>query len=236
MRILAIDTATEACSAALWQDGAVLSRFQNVGRTHTEVLLPMVHELMAEARCAFSQLDGIACGVGPGSFAGVRISVGFVKGLALALDRPVVGVSSLAMLARGAIRAGARDVLAVIDARMGEVYSGAFAASAQGQPCQAMVETVCLPARVSLPGKGSWVGVGSGWNTYREVLIRAIGITPDSVDGVALPRAEDALALALPRFESNLAISADQLTPSYLRDKVALTLLEQAKLRKDNQA
>lgn len=233
MRILALDTATEACSVALWQDGQVLARFENAGRSHTERLIPMVRQLMAESGQGFAQIDGIACGVGPGSFAGVRIGVGFVKGLALARDLPVVGVSSLAMLAQRMIAQGAPRVLAVIDARMSEVYFGAYGADARGLAQPLMPETVCAPAALPLPQAGAWAAAGTGWGSYPDMLRAAAGISLDAVEGAALPAAAEALSLALPLFQDGQAVSADLLVPSYLRNKVALTLIEQANLRAD---
>ena len=104
MKLLALDTATEACSVALWLDGRIEQRYEAVGRGHSQRLPQMLQELLVDCGVAAGQLDGIACGIGPGSFAGVRIGVGFAKGLALGLDRPVLPVTSLAMLAQGAIR------------------------------------------------------------------------------------------------------------------------------------
>lgn len=234
MKILALDTATEACSAALWSDGEVRSRFENAGRNHTERLMPIVQELMAESGCQFSQLDGIACGVGPGSFAGVRIGVGFVKGLALALDLPVVGVSSLAMLAQHAILHGATQVLSVIDARMHEVYFGAFVKTQQGLAQALMPEGVSAPDAIPQPPQGTWVGVGTGWGAYPEMLKKIINVELVVTQGDALPRAIEALTLALPQFKAGHTISADELAPVYLRNKVALTLAEQADLRRRN--
>jgi tRNA threonylcarbamoyladenosine biosynthesis protein TsaB len=231
MRLLAIDTATEACSVAFWHDGQTVSRFESAGRTHTQRLLPMVQALMAEAGCAFSQLDGLVCGVGPGSFAGVRIGVGYVKGLALALDRPVLGVSSLAMLAQAAIESGATQVLACIDARMNEVYWGSFERDADGLARASGAARVAAPEAVRETRAGPWHAVGTGWATYGEVLRAQVDAAIAQVDGTALPHAQCALRLARPRFEQGLGIRADALEPLYLRDKVALTLEEQARLR-----
>lgn len=233
MNILAIDTATEACSVALWNGHEVLARFENAGRSHTERLMPMVEALMADSGMSFAQMDGIACGVGPGSFAGVRIGVGFVKGLALARDLPVVGVSSLAMLAQREIGQGAAQALAVIDARMSEVYFGAYGKDAQGLAVAVMPETVCAPAALPHPPAGVWAAAGTGWGTYPDMLKEA-NIELKLVRGDALPAATEALTLARPLFESGKAGSADLLTPVYLRNKVALTLLEQADLRRRN--
>lgn len=231
MRLLALDTATEACSVALWQDGEILERFELAGRSHTQRMLPMVHGLMAEAALAFSQLDGLVCGVGPGSFAGVRIGVGFIKGLALALDRPVAGVTSLAMLAQAAIDAGASQVLAAIDARMHEVYFGTFAKDSDDLARATMSAQVGAPDQVAVAGAGSWTALGSGWASYETMLRSSIAGTIGSIDGAALPRASAALQLALPVFLTGVAPAADELAPVYLRDKVALTLIEQIELR-----
>ncbi|HSW14866.1 MAG TPA: tRNA (adenosine(37)-N6)-threonylcarbamoyltransferase complex dimerization subunit type 1 TsaB, partial [Solimonas sp.] len=220
MKILALDTATEACSVALHADGRIVEQFETAGRSHTERLMPMLQALMAQQGLAFTQLDGIACGIGPGSFAGVRIGVGFVKGLALALDRPVVGVSSLPALALRAIRGGAGQVLAAIDARMNEVYWGAYRVGEDGLPVALLPETVCAPAEVPPAGAGDWHAVGTGWAAYPDLLRAAAGIEPKSVVADALPHAEDILRLAQPVFAAGQAISADALLPAYLRNKV----------------
>lgn len=230
MKLLALDTATEACSAALWLDGQMLSRFERVGRSHTQALPAMVHALMAEGGCAFTQLDGLVSGVGPGSFAGVRIAVSYVKGMALALDRPVLGVSSLAMLAQGQIAAGASEVLAAIDARMNEVYWGHYRANAQSLAQQVEAERVCAPDAVP-PVKVSAVATGSGWGSYEAALRAACSAQLVRVEAQALPAAAEALQLALPAWTAQRFHSADQLEPTYLRNKVALTLAEQQELR-----
>jgi tRNA threonylcarbamoyladenosine biosynthesis protein TsaB len=235
MKLLALDTATEACSAALWIDGRVAERFDNAGRSHTEQMMPMVQGLMAEASLPFAALDGLVCGIGPGSFAGVRIGVSYVKGLALALDRPVVGISSLPTLALPALDAGATRVLVAIDARMNEIYWGAYARGDDGLPIPLQAEGVCppsdLPSLATLGGAGEWVAVGSGWAAYGELLRPAAAQPLLQIDGSALPHAADALRLAIPQFEQGRATSADELTPAYLRNKVALNLIEQAALR-----
>ncbi len=232
MRCLAIDTATEACSAALYIDRRVLARFEHAGRTHTERLMPMVHALMAEAGIGFAQLDGYVCGVGPGSFAGVRIGVGYVKGLALAVDRPVAPVSSLASLALPLLRAGHAWVLAAIDARLDEVYLGEYAAGPDGLPQALTAERVCAPADARATLIGAYAAAGSGWDRYPEVLQLATGIVPAIVCGDALPRAEDALAIGVPQLQGGQGIAADALVPAYLRNKVALTLDEQRARRR----
>lgn len=230
---LALDSATEACSVALWLDGRVLERHERVDREHTQRLLPMLKSLLAEGGLAFTQLDGMACGIGPGSFAGVRIGVGVAKGLALANDVPVVGVSSLAMLAQGAMRRpSVQRVVAVIDARMREVYAGAYLRGVDGRAESCEADRVC-PADQLAPLQGTgWIGVGSGWGPYRVPLGIALGVEVGEVDAPALPTAADALTLAVAALAAGRGRSADTLVPAYLRDRVALTLQEQVAARR----
>ncbi len=230
---LAVDTATEACSVALSVDGAVRARFEPMQREHTQKLLPMIEQVLAGAGKSVAQLDGIVCGIGPGSFAGLRIGLGVVKGLALARDLPVAGVSSLAMLAQRAMRLeGATQVAAIIDARMNEVYFGAYRRDAAGLAAVLLADRVCAPEGVPALGAGGWRGVGTGWGRYEGVLRQAAGGTLEGIDGGALPHAEDALALGVPVLAAGKGASADALAPAYLRDRVALTLEEQAALRR----
>jgi tRNA threonylcarbamoyladenosine biosynthesis protein TsaB len=231
--VLAVDTATEACSVALSFDGAVREIFEPMQREHTQKLMPMIHALLAEAGCSVGQLDAIVCGIGPGSFAGLRIGLGVVKGLALARDLPVVGVSSLAMLAQRALRqGGAGQVAAIIDARMNEVYFGAYRRDAAGRAVSVLADRVCPPGEVPRLPEGDWHGAGTGWGRYEAVLRPVLGGTVIGVDGAALPHAEDALALGLPMLEAGGGQSADTLAPAYLRDRVALTIQEQLSLRR----
>ncbi len=133
MRILAIDTATEACSAALWNDGTLSAHFEICPREHTQRILPLVQEVLTESGTTLSELDALAFGRGPGSFTGVRIGIGIAQGLALGAELPMIGVSTLATMAQGAWRkTGATRVLAAIDARMGEVYWAEYQRDEQG--------------------------------------------------------------------------------------------------------
>ena len=230
---LAVDTATEACSVAIAVDGAVRERFEPMQREHTQKLLPMIQAVLADAGKSVAQLDGIACGIGPGSFAGLRIGLGVVKGLALARDLPVVGVSSLAMLAQRALRqAGSSHVAAVIDARMSEVYFGTYARDAAGLASVVLADRVCPPEQVPQLGEGPWIGAGTGWGRYEAVLRAAVRAPMARLDPAALPHAEDALALGIPRLVAGQGQSADTLAPAYLRDRVALTVQEQLSSRR----
>ena len=124
MKILAVDTALGACSAALLEKDRVLARrFAAMERGHAEALAPMVEELMREARLAFQALDRLAVTVGPGTFTGQRVGLAFMRGMRTALGKPLVGVTSLAAMAEQArAETGASCAAAIHDARRGEVY------------------------------------------------------------------------------------------------------------------
>ena len=226
MKLLAIETATEACSVALWLDGEVRERFEVAPRRHTELVLPWAEELLAEAGIARSQLDAIAVGRGPGAFTGVRLAVALAQGIALALDRPVLPVSTLAALAYPA-RGGAGDVLAAIDARMGELYLGWFRAEGRGLHAVGP-EWMAPPQDVDIDA-AAIVGVGSGFAAAEGALAEALVAKLVLCDPLALPHAADLARLAALDFEAGRAIAPDLLEPAYLRDKVALTLAEQKK-------
>ncbi|HUS24639.1 MAG TPA: tRNA (adenosine(37)-N6)-threonylcarbamoyltransferase complex dimerization subunit type 1 TsaB [Candidatus Binatia bacterium] len=230
---LALDTATEACSAAVWLDGAVRERFEIAQRGHTQRLVPMIRELLAECGRDPGALDAVVCGVGPGSFAGVRIGVGVAKGLALARGLPVVPVSSLAMLAQRQVQAGATHVACAIDARLGEIYLGAYRAE-HGLAVALQPDRLSTAEAAGALPAARWHAAGTGWAAAGVALRVATGIDPVACDGAALPRALDALALALPRLAAGETLGADALVPAYLRDKVALTLEEQSALRRSN--
>lgn len=216
--LLALDTATEACSVAVLHDGKVLSHYEVIPRLHAQKLLPMIKQIMADIGAPLSAIDAIAFGRGPGAFTGVRIAIGVVQGLAFGLDRPVLPVSTLAVLAQGAFRAhGAQQVAAAIDARMDEVYWGCYAETAGEMRLQGQ-EAVLAPEAVALPGaaSGEWFGAGTGWG-YAERL----AVKPTAFDAAALPHAQDLLELARFAWARGEAMPADMAQPVYLRDKVA---------------
>lgn len=228
MKLLAFETATEACSVAVWIDGEVHERFDVVPRRHAELALPWAEALLAEAGVAKSQLDAIAVGRGPGAFTGVRLAVALAQGIALALDRPAVPVSTLAALA---MRAPRSKVLAAIDARMGEVYAATFVRDDDGLLATG-AERVLPPSAVSLPdGDAGWQGVGTGFGAAEGLLASNLAPQLASVDAQALPRASDVARLAALAFSRGETVAPERLEPAYLRDNVALTLVEQAALR-----
>jgi len=218
VKLLAIDTATDACSAALFIDGELRERFEIVPRAHTELILPMIDTLMAEAGIVISQVDAMAFGRGPGAFTGVRIAVGVTQGIAFGADLPVIPVSTLAALAQGA---AADNVLAALDARMGEVYWGAYQRNAAGLMMQVGEECVAAPGDVPCPpGNDDWQGAGSGWGIYDAVLSERCEGQVASWDAMGFPHARDVAVLGVAGYEAGLGVNAEQALPVYLRDKV----------------
>lgn len=217
MKLLALDTATEACSAAVWVDGNVLERYELAPRRHAVLILPMIEAVLAEAGLSAGQLDAIAVGRGPGAFTGVRIAMGIAQGIAFAADRPVAPVSTLAALALGAARAtGEARIAAALDARMSEVYWGLYAVN--GYETELLgEERVCVPEAVAaLPG--AWFGVGSGWAVYAEALAQRLTVSGWRSD--CYPRAGDIARLAATPSQRGAWVVAEQALPVYLRDRV----------------
>ena len=223
--LLALDTATEACSVALLHDGKVLSHYEVIPRLHAQRLLPMIQALLAQAGVELSDVDAIAFGRGPGAFTGVRIAIGVVQGLAFALDRPVLPVSNLAVLAQRALREhGARQVAAAVDARMDEVYWGCYR-EVDGEMRLVGEEAVMPPEQAVLPAdaSGDWFGAGTGWGYGERLAVPLVG-----QDAQMLPHAEDLLTLAMFAWQRGEAIVADDAQPVYLRDKVATPKMPKA--------
>lgn len=226
MNILAIETATESCSVALLCGAALHDRTELAPRRHAELVLPMAEQLLADAGITRAQLDGIAMGQGPGAFTGVRLAVSVAQGLALALDLPVVPVSSLAALAMQAPRNGAAT-LAVIDARREEIYAAAFGATADGLVEPLGTEDVLRASSLILPRAVAWNVLGTGWSAYGEALRQCLPAPPRWADGARYPQARDVARLAAPLLAAGKGVAPEHALPVYLRDKVALTLEEQ---------
>ncbi|MDV7023818.1 tRNA (adenosine(37)-N6)-threonylcarbamoyltransferase complex dimerization subunit type 1 TsaB [Atlantibacter subterranea] len=223
MRILAIDTATEACSVALQDNDITHAHFELCQREHTQRILPLVQTLLNQCAVSLSQIDALAFGRGPGSFTGVRIGIGIAQGLALGAELPMIGVSTLATMAQGAYRkTGATRVLAAIDARMGEVYWAEYQRDEHGVWHGEHTEAVLKPEAVNarlMELSGEWATVGTGWQAWPEM---ANGSSVTLVDGgIQLPAAEDMLPLAARDFEQQKTVPVEQAEPVYLRNEVA---------------
>jgi len=222
VHLLAIETSTPACSAALWLDGDVLERYALAPRQHAALMLPMIESLLLEAGITVPQLDAIAFGRGPGSFTGVRIAASVVQGIAFAADLPVVPVSTLAVLAQGGMRlTDGRQVMAALDARKAEVYWGCYTDAGTGTVALQGEECVCAPAAVPRPEGNDWVGVGSGWEAYGDELMQRVGEQVVRVLPDIEPRAADVARLGSHDFRQGKTVSPEAAVPVYLRNNVA---------------
>jgi len=225
MRVLALDTATEACSVALLSGDEFISRSAEGGRSHAQLVLEMVEAVLAEAEVSLSMLDGIAASIGPGAFTGVRISVAVAQGLAFGAGLRVVPVGTLEALALQAVQSGGQLALACLDARMGEVYWGCFAADLARGLIASCPSSVGPPESVVLPAPGAYRGIGRGFGAY-PALAALPGLELDPKDSTALPNAREFARLGALRLQRKEGIDPADLSPLYLRDKVALTEAE----------
>lgn len=221
MWILALETSTELGSCALWRDGQLAERNCPAGRPHSETLLPLVREMLAEAGITVGQLSAIAFGVGPGAFTGLRVACGAAQGLAIAGNLPLIPVGSLETLAAAS---GAEQVLALLDARMGEVYSARYRRSSDGHVLDGEIR-VSTPADIDLPETGGWLACGNAPAVYPDLAQRLLA------GGFALqaglqPTAAIVAAVAAPRMLRGEGIDPALAAPLYIRDKVAKTVAE----------
>ncbi len=234
MKILALDTATEACSVALFLDGQLTQQYAVIPRRHAAELLPMVRRVLAEADINLNSLDAIAFGRGPGSFTGLRIAAGAAQGLAFGADLPVVPVSTLAAIAlRAHMQTGAMEILACLDARIDEVYwaslrvenfNGAHekneSASAPDALYFVQEESLCAPEALMLAESSpKYFAAGNGllyFQRFPETTKKMI----TAMDEMILPHAGDMAVLAVAEVRSGRCLPAHEAIPLYLRDKV----------------
>jgi tRNA threonylcarbamoyladenosine biosynthesis protein TsaB len=222
MKILALDTSTEYLSLALVLDGKAFVRDLHAGQTHSQRILPLLRELLDEAGVELSQLDGIAFGAGPGSFTGLRIGCGVAQGLAFGASLPVIGVSTLQALAQAS---GVDKVIACLDARMGEVYHAAYELRDKAWH-EVIAPGLYKPDAVPPIRGNGWVGSGSGWKVYGELLAaQYAGQLADTIPD-AYPHALAIAQLAVPLFEAGQGRPAAEAAPIYVRNKVALKTSE----------
>lgn len=220
--ILAVETATDACSAALFINGEIRQLLELAPRQHVALIMPFIDELLAESGIRPQALDAVAFGRGPGSFTGLRIAAGIAQGIAYGADVPVVPVSTLAALAQATVTQYQADaVLAALDARMQEVYWGTFVTGAAGLVELEGEERVCSPEAVSCLRRDDWVAAGEGWSSYRDALVNSLGFEPGRCDENLRPQAAGVARLAAAAFERGEAIAPELAIPVYLRDRVA---------------
>lgn len=220
MNILAIDTATESCSAALLHGDEILERVTIAPRGHADLILAMAQELLEEAGLAIGQCDALALDYGPGAFTGVRIGTSVAQGIAYAMDLPVVGISSLAALAQGLFReSGCMRIIAAIDARMDEVYWGSYRIE-EGLARPVAEEGLFKPQQVPTLEGDEWHGVGSGWHSYRQPLVDRYPRQLARIEAMRYPQAADIARLASPLVATGCGAQPSSLAPVYLRNEV----------------
>ncbi|GAB4393069.1 MAG: tRNA (adenosine(37)-N6)-threonylcarbamoyltransferase complex dimerization subunit type 1 TsaB [Gammaproteobacteria bacterium] len=227
MKLLAIDSATAACSVALLVDGAIQQRFAIAPQQHLDQLLPMAETLLADAGLSWASLNALAFGCGPGSFTGLRIAASIIQGLALASDLPVLPVSDLQALAQGAYRRNPAidKCLVAWDARKAEVYWGQFnlqnVEHSGGKLMQLLdAELVSQPAHLPSISDDAWCAVGNGWQEYASALEARFASRIKWRDIDSYPEAYDIVTLAAYQYHLGLAVSAESAWPIYLRDNV----------------
>lgn len=224
--LLAIDTSTEACSAALMHAGACVWRFEKTANNHTALLLPMISDLLAQATLSITAIDVIAVTRGPGSFTGVRIGIGIAQGMSLGLNKPVYEISTLQAIARSSGLTGRISV--AIDARMQEVYTAVFDCDQENTMLVGQ-EVLCSPVQLAeslLPFQDHPLKlVGSGWDVYHSQLQKPHRWQHFPMQ---LPHAKAVAELAHSACLKGVeGVVAHDVTPIYLRDKVA----EKAKVK-----
>ena len=228
--ILSIDTSGTCCSVALGLDNKHLIRRAETPREHVRLVLPMVDELLAEAAIPLAALDAIAFTHGPGSFTGLRIGFGVVQGLAFGADLPVIALSTLQVLAQTAIHreclANGTIVIPALDARMGELYWGAYqVCNGVAQPLTS--DGLCPQKAISLPPLDALasdpliIGAGDGWQYQAKLRSADKCITLDQIHPDIGPDAEDLLTLAIPAFQQGMTSAIENVEPVYLRNTIS---------------
>ena len=222
MKLLAVETSTDACSAALFINGEIQEKFALAPREHTKLILPMIDALMADAQLKPQQLDAVALSRGPGSFTGVRIAGGVVQGIAFGADLPVVPVSTLAAIAQDFFNRRDKAELAftAMDARMGEIFWAAYQRNHLGLAELVGTESVTPATEIIFPDRTGF-GVGSGWAVFADALNSRLGSRVLGVESDVWPRAAAIAQLGAYGFANGLAVAVEQAMPVYLRDNVA---------------
>jgi len=216
MKLLAIDTSSNACSVALCVDDKMHELHKIVPMQQSQMILPLIEEILDNAKIKLNQLDALAFGCGPGSFTGVRIAASVMQGLAYATNLPLIKISSLAAVAQNAYELyGWKKIAVAMDARIKEVYWGTYLAKENGLITLQGEEIVCPPENIPIPSDANWYGAGNAWEVY------SLPFKPHELDVELLPKASSIISLAKEKFQQKDWIQAEEAVPSYLRDKVA---------------
>jgi tRNA threonylcarbamoyladenosine biosynthesis protein TsaB len=219
MKILAIETSTTACSVALLIEDEIKFLHKIAPMQQAKLILPMINDILESNNIKLNQLDALAFGCGPGSFTGVRIAISVMQGLAYASQIPLISISSLAAVAQAAYTdLGWKKLLVAMDARINEVYYGAYQINEHGLAYLIGEETVCPPQQVKFSEENDWYGVGNGWQVYHEQLAKQ----PVAIDDTRLPLATAVALLAKQKHQERDWVSPAEALPVYLRNNVAI--------------
>jgi tRNA threonylcarbamoyladenosine biosynthesis protein TsaB len=225
--ILAIETSTEVASAAILNERGLFSRESAGVHTHSEAILPMVQALLQEAGVTLAQCDAIAFGVGPGSFTGVRTACGVVQGLAFGVDLPVAPIVTLEAMAQACYEtSGARDVLALLDARMGEVYWAQYRYRESALPNWQVVTAPTLSAAEKVTPVGTPVACGNGLTAYAAAFADPVLMPFSDFQPLIMPSARQVAVLGRTVAANGGLVPLEQAQPFYLRNKIAFTTAE----------
>ena len=219
VKLLAIETATEACSAAVLIGDEVVERYQLAPRKHNELILPMCEQVLAQAGITLQELDAIAFGCGPGAFTGVRIAASVTQGIALAHDLPVASISTLENLAYQAEVENGELIMPAIDARMEEIYWAVYKKISAQQLELVEQEIVQAPSKVNVAETVSF-GLGTGWGSYDDILRARVSLSANKIIADALPRAGVTVTLAKQKYLNKEMVEAAHALPVYLRNQV----------------
>lgn len=227
MNILALDTCTESCSAALLFQGQLFEQSVMTQRGHSDLILGMMDTLFEQANASLADVNVLAFGRGPGSFTGVRVGVGVAQGIAYARELPVVAVSTLAAVAQDVAATTNTPYIAVaIDARMGEIYCASF--RVVGGVVELLdQERVCPPEDFHPFSDEHWFGVGTGWSEYKAQLMANFSGQLADMSAEHYPQSVNIIKLAQIEITANRTVTADQALPVYLRNNVAKKKAEQ---------
>ena len=225
--ILAIDTATHACSAAL-QIGTKIIAIENLelsAKKNSELILEMVQQLLNKANLSLKDLDAIAFGKGPGSFTGIRLAASIAQGLCFGANLPASGISTLQAIAQRAHREfKINNALVAYDAHMQELYWAAYITDTNGIMQPLIPDMLCKPDNLFLPGSldnYQWHGIGNAWEVYQlkkqcsEKKVNLLTIKPDSYSS-----AHDIAMLAALQYQQGAMVKAAEITPIYLQNNL----------------
>lgn len=224
-KILALDTSTDACSIALSYNNKILEYFEIAPQKHATLILPMIEKSLSEADLTLSELDLLAFGAGPGSFTGVRLAASIVQGLAFGANLKVLPISTLEALAVAAYsELGATHILAALDARMQEIYFGAYVFDSLGNKQRVIDDKLCKFTDIKSFANisaNNWIAVGSAWDIYGEsFLSEEFPERNITIHQGYHPRARYIAKMGQLAYANNIYYSYQQALPVYLRDKV----------------